>query len=151
MAKKIVIVDLDGTLSTPDPERMKHVSGSENIDLDAFYAHSFDDEPIASTVALVKHLHRVYTVVYCTARSERARVKTLNWFDKHSIPYQNKNLLMRPEGDERNSCIVKQYLIFKKAGIRPNQIAFMLDDHNKVVHEFRALGITVLQPANNDF
>lgn len=141
--KKFVIVDIDGTLSVPNPERMKHA----HVDWEAFYADSFDDEPIKEMVNLVKHLHRKYEVVYCTARSERARVKTLNWFDKHQIPYENKNVLMRPDNDERSSVEVKLSLLKNILG----KIAFVIDDHNGIVRTFRSLGILVLQPQNNDF
>lgn len=141
--KKFVIVDIDGTLSVPNPERMKHA----HIDWEAFYADSFDDEPIKEMVDLVKHLHRKYEVVYCTARSERARVKTLNWFDKHEIPYGNRNVLMRPNFDERSSVEIKLDLL-KWRGIKVNQIALMFDDHNAIVRVFRSLGVVVLQPGS---
>jgi uncharacterized HAD superfamily protein len=141
--KKFVIVDIDGTLSVPNPERMKHA----HVDWEAFYADSFDDEPIKEMIDLVKHLHRKYEVVYCTARSERARVKTLNWFDKHEIPYENKNVLMRPLFDQRSSVEIKLELLRSKL----SKIAIMFDDHNGIVRTFRSLGIVVLQPQNNNF
>lgn len=144
--KKYIIVDIDGTLSMPNPERMKHA----HVDREAFYADSFDDEPIKEMVDLVKHLHRKYEVVYCTARSERARAKTLNWFDKHEIPYENRNILMRPNFDERSSVEVKLDLL-KWRSIKVNQIALMFDDHNAIVRVFRSLGVIVLQPENNNF
>ena len=141
--KKFVIVDIDGTLSVPNPERMKHA----HVDWEAFYTDSFDDEPIKEMVDLVKHLHRKYEVVYCTARSERARVKTLNWFDKYQIPYENRNVLMRPLFDQRSSVEIKLELLRSKL----SKIAIMLDDHDGIVRTFRSLGIIVLQPQNNNF
>ena len=141
--KKYIIVDIDGTLAVPNPERMKHA----HVDWEAFYADSFDDEPIKEMVDLVKHLHRKYEVVYCTARSERARVKTLNWFDKHELTYENRNILMRPNFDERSSVEIKLDLL-KWRGIKVNQIALMFDDHNAIVRVFRSLGVVVLQPGS---
>lgn len=141
--KKFVIVDIDGTLSVPNPERMKYA----HVDWEAFYADSFDDDPIKEMVDLVKHLNRKYEVVYCTARSERARVKTLNWFDKHELTYENRNILMRPNFDERSSVEIKLDLL-KWRGIKVNQIALMFDDHNAIVRVFRSLGVVVLQPGS---
>lgn len=145
MAKKFVIVDIDGTIAKINPERMQYA----HVDWDAFYADKFDDEPVPEMVSLVKSLMRKYEVVYCTARSERARVKTLNWFDRNEIPYSNDNLLMRGDNDERPSVEVKLDLL-KRKRIRHSQIAFIIEDNNKVVKAFRELGILVLQCDNNE-
>jgi len=138
--KNIVIVDIDGTICVPDPERLKHA----HVDWDKFYQDRFDDPPIPEMVDLVKYLAKRYTVVYCTARQEKARVKTLNWFDKHGLPYDNKLLLMRPDGDERPTAELKPGLV-QSAGVRLNQIAFVLEDHVEMTKVWREKGVRVLQ------
>jgi len=140
MKKKIVIIDLDGTI----------VENGNHADLDAFYAHSFiDDKPITETVELVKHLGRKYDLVYCTARSEKLRAQTLNWLDKHGVPHSNRTLLMRSDADYRPTVEVKLELI-KNHGIKHGQIAFVLEDNNHMVRVWRDLGVRVLQVDNND-
>lgn len=150
MAKKrrIVVVDIDGTIAKPG-DRMKYMR-QDPKDLDAFYSDKFDDEPIKDNVDLVKHLAKRYTLVFCTARSERARTKTLNWFDKHAIPYSNDRLLMRGDLDERPTLVVKPDLL-RMNGIKPNQVAFILEDYSDMCLKWRELGFNCFQVAEGDF
>jgi len=136
--KKLIVVDIDNTLSIPNPERAKFA----HVDWGAFYADSFDDEPIKPMVDLIKYLDRKYEVIYCTARCEKARARTLNWFDKHGLPYRNENVLMRPDFDQRSSVEVKLSLLKGKI----SKIALMFDDHDRIARTFRSLGVIVLQP-----
>jgi hypothetical protein len=139
MAKNIIIVDIDGTISRPAPERMQHFG----VDWNAFYSHDFNDQPIPEMVELVKSLSKRYTLVFCTSRSERCRIKTLNWFDRQGIPYDNKRLLMRDDKDERPAEVVKLDLL-ADAGIRVSRIAFALEDDLAVTKEYLQAGIPVL-------
>lgn len=149
--QKTVIVDIDGTISKVG-DRIKYFQ-NEPVDWDAFYSDSFDDEPIVNMVHLVYNLYlQRYRIVFCTARSERCRQKTLDWFNKHFEPEIAKHctLLMRPDDDERHDTIVKPQLLHD-ANINLSDIAFVLEDRNAMVAKWRELGLTCLQVAEGDF
>lgn len=142
--KKVVLVDLDGTIARVSPSRLALLKEGRPTDLSAFYADDFNDQPIEETVELVKHLHRKYRIVYCTSRSERVRTKTLNWLEKHDLPHNPTRLLMRPDDDERHTVEVKPDLV-KRYGIRLNEIAFVLEDDPAMVSKWKELSVKCLQ------
>lgn len=144
--KKIVIIDIDGTVSHIGEERAALLQDGRPIDLDAFYADAFDDKPVTHVLELVKHLDKKYRLVFCTGRSERARTKTLNWMDKHRVPCKTNKLLMRPDDDERPDHEVKPDLI-RRHGLRFNEIAFVLEDRKSMVDKWRELGVPCFQVA----
>jgi hypothetical protein len=156
MSKNIVIVDIDGTISKPG-ERLKYLQ-QDPKDWDSFYADCFDDEPIPEMVELVKNLSfgegidGLYEIIFCTGRRECVRDKTINWLYAHLdlYPMNDDELLMRKDGDLRPDAIVKPELI-REAGIDFNDIAFVLEDRNSMVAEYRRLGLICLQPFNGDF
>lgn len=143
-----MIVDIDGTIAKPGA-RLQHLR-SEPKNWDAFYADCFDDEPITENIELVKHLSRKYEIVYCTGRRESCRAKTTGWFDKYELPYDNKKLLMRANGDKRHDTVAKPILV-QQAGIGLEQIAFVLEDRNSMVGKWRELGVPCFQVAEGDF
>jgi uncharacterized HAD superfamily protein len=149
--KKIVIVDIDGTISKVG-ERLKYLN-HEPKDWDSFYADCFEDEPIIEIVDLVYDLYlQRYQIVFCTGRRESCREKTINWFNKyfeHEIAKHSK-LLMRPNKDHRHDSEIKPELI-KNAGIELDSIAFVLEDRNSMVKKWRELGLICLQVAEGDF
>lgn len=149
--KKIVIVDIDGTISKVG-DRIKYLKQTPK-DWDSFYNDCFEDEPIWNIVDLVYNLYlQSYYIVFCTGRRESCRQKTLNWFNKHFEPEIAKfsALLMRPNKDHRHDTEVKPELL-EKAGIDFNSIAFVLEDRNSMVKRWRELGLTCLQVADGDF
>jgi predicted secreted acid phosphatase len=148
--KKIVIVDIDGTIATPG-ERLKHLQ-VEPKNWDAFYEDCFDDAPILDTIELVRLLDKKYQLVFCTGRRESCRQKTLNWFDKHGVPHTNELLLMRADGDKRHDTITKPEMVKRLLGpSKLNRIAFVLEDRNSMVAKWRELGVTCFQVAEGDF
>ena len=149
--KKIVIVDIDGTISKVG-ERLKYLT-QEPKDWDSFYNDCFEDEPIIEMVDLVYDLYlQRYQLVFCTGRRESCREKTINWFNKHFEPEIAKysKLLMRPNKDHRHDSEIKPELL-KNAGIELDSIAFVLEDRNSMVQKWRELGLICLQVADGDF
>ena len=71
MAKKIVIIDIDGTISKVG-DRLKYLQQTPT-DWDSFYEACFEDEPIIEVIELVKHLEQKYQILYCTGRRESVR------------------------------------------------------------------------------
>ena len=149
--KRIVIVDIDGTISKVG-ERLKYLN-QEPKDWDSFYNDCFEDEPIIEMVDLVYDLYlQRYQLVFCTGRRESCREKTINWFNKYFEPEIAKfsKLLMRPNKDHRHDSEIKPELL-KNAGIELDSIAFVLEDRNSMVKKWRELGLICLQVADGDF
>ena len=149
--KRIVIVDIDGTISKVG-ERLKYLN-QEPKDWDSFYNDCFEDEPIIEMVDLVYDLYlQRYQLVFCTGRRESCREKTINWFNKYFEPEiaKHSKLLMRPNNDHRHDSEIKPELL-KNAGIELDSIAFILEDRNSMVKKWRELGLICLQVAEGDF
>lgn len=149
--KRIVIVDIDGTISKVG-ERLKYLN-QEPKDWDSFYNDCFEDEPIIEMVDLVYDLYlQRYQLVFCTGRRESCREKTINWFNKYFEPEiaKHSKLLMRPNKDHRHDSEIKPELL-KNAGIELDSIAFVLEDRNSMVKKWRELGLICLQVAEGDF
>ena len=160
MYKNIVIVDIDGTISKVG-DRLKYLQ-QKPMDLDAYYADSFEDEPIEEMINLVQSLfEECYDIVLCTSRFEfftdrlgntyDIRMKTIKWIRNHfTHPFYSQTLLlMRKNGDERNDLEIKPELLLQ-AGIELDSIAFVLEDKTNMVEKWRSLGLICLQVANNN-
>lgn len=156
MKKNIVIVDIDGTISKIG-ERLKYLQ-QEPRDWDSFYNDCFDDTPIPEMVELVSNLinahcgdHSIYEVVFCTGRREKSREKTTKWFAKIcKWSFVECRLLMRKDGDLRSDTVVKPELVHK-AGIKFEEIAFVLEDRAKMAKAWRSLGVRCLQVDEGEF
>ena len=149
--KRIVVVDIDGTISQVG-ERLKYLK-QEPKDWDSFYNDCFEDEPIEEMIDLVYSLYlQGYQLVFCTGRRESCREKTLSWLYRHfesEVPASSV-LLMRPDNDHRHDTEIKPMLL-KRAGINMNSIDFVLEDRNSMVQKWRELGLRCLQVAEGDF
>jgi hypothetical protein len=145
MKKKIVIVDIDGTVSKVG-DRLKYLQ-MDNPDWDSFYDSCFEDDPIVEIVDLVKTLNNFYDVIFCTGRRESVREITVNWLINQGL---NGILLMRPNGDKRHDTDVKPEQIVE-FGIKFEEIAFVLEDRNSMVAKWRELGVKCLQVEEGNF
>lgn len=150
MSKHIVVVDIDGTIAKVG-DRIKYLQ-QEPKDWDAFYADTFQDEPIQPIINLVCSMNRDnYEIVFCTGRRESCRRVTSLWLYKYiMIEGFECDLFMRPNKDHRHDTILKPELL-AKAGITVNDVAFILEDRNVMVQKWRELGFTCLQVADGDF
>ena len=148
--KNIVIVDIDGTISKVG-DRIKYLKQNP-VDWDSFYDSCFEDEPIEEICRLVMSLYRIgYNIVYCTGRRESVRYKTNKWLFDNLLPLPTtETLLMRPNGDRRHDTEVKPELI-TNAGIKLDDIAFVLEDRDSMVKKWRKMGLKCLQVAEGDF
>ena len=149
--KRIVIVDIDGTISKVG-DRLQYLLQTPK-NWDAFYNDVFDDEPIIEMCDLVYNLYlQGYKIVFCTGRRESCRQKTIDWMNKHFEPEIAKfsKLLMRPNKDHRHDTEVKPELILNY-GIKLDEIAFVLEDRDSMVKKWRELGLICLQVAEGDF
>ena len=147
--KKIIIIDIDGTLSKVE-DRLKYLEEIPS-NWSSFYEACDEDEPIENICDLTTKLDENYNIVFCTGRIESVRQKTIFWLKKHiGIIEKDLMLLMRPNGDFRHDTIIKPELL-KKANINLDSIAFVLEDRNSMVKKWRELGLNCLQVAEGDF
>lgn len=151
MRNKIVIVDIDGTISEVG-DRIRFLQ-QEPKDWDSFYEACHEDQPIFPIIDLVDFLFDNYQIVFCTGRMESVLEKTLDWMSKHFINplfHTESRILMRKDGDLRHDTEVKPELL-KEANINCNDVAFILEDRNSMVQRWRELGFKCLQVNDGNF
>jgi len=143
---KVIVVDLDGTLC--DSSHRDHFAQAK--EWDQFHQAAKDDRP-RSDVAFFLSVLCWWSVldkillVACTGRNERYRQTTLEWLIKHDLAVFD-TILMRSDGDWRPDVEVKPAMLDKfledKSLFydgRPD-VAFILEDRDKVVEAWRNLG-----------
>lgn len=145
MQKKIVVVDIDGTVSKVG-DRLKYLQ-QEKKDWDSFYEHCDEDEPIDDMCQLVADLFVLGNdIVFCTGRRNGVRQKTEEWLDENiGVDYE---LLMRKDGDWRHDTEVKPELL---ANYTPDDVYLILEDRDSMVAKWRELGYRCLQVNNGNF
>ena len=145
MQKKIVVVDIDGTVSKVG-DRLKYLQ-QEKKDWDSFYEHCDEDEPIDDMCQLVADLFVLGNdIVFCTGRRSGVRQKTEEWLDENiGVEY---TLLMRKDGDWRHDTEVKPELL---ANYTPDDVYLILEDRDSMVAKWRELGYRCLQVNNGNF
>ncbi len=142
--KKFVIFDLDGTLINVNS--ITHLADSQ--EWDAFHDASMDCPPFEAMVEYARHIQQLKTIgiIIVTAKSERLRARTMNWLSMQGIIPDV--LLMRPNKDFRPSVELKPQLLQEQLGEDwKDQVLFTIEDRDKVVDAWRALGVQCLQCA----
>jgi hypothetical protein len=134
----IVVLDFDGTLCNTDP--IIHLWG----DWDAFHAAAFDCPARLGVVELARRLQTVCRVIVVTGKPEKYRAKMLNWLSVQGIIPDA--LLMRPMGNDMSDAQLKPQLVIEYQGNLIN-ILCAIEDRDKMVDAWRALGVTCLQAA----
>jgi predicted kinase len=149
-AKKLVIVDMDGTLS--DCAHRRHFVHPENgnkKDWNGFYAHCAEDPAVPAIKTWVTALGNDPDFIVCITSGrpiDKAGDQTIAWLAQHEIPYDH--LFMRNSGDKRPDYEVKQDILNH---LPKDQIAFCIDDRNQVCEMLRRNGLTVYQVADGNF
>ena len=151
--QKIVICDIDGTISRPG-DRLKYLQ-QKQVDWEVFYASCFDDEPIIEICELVNNLYYAgYEVIFCTGRRDSVYEQTENWICNHihnSLLFGCR-LLMRSCNDLRHDVEVKPELLQKHLTDEERaRIAFILEDRDCMVAKWRELGYRCLQVDKAEF
>ena len=93
---KIVIVDIDGTL-TKVGDRVNCIL-QENPNWNEFYARCSEDEPVQGVIDIVDRLMFDYRIVLCSGRRESCRQDTKGWLSKHA-EFLCDDMLLRADGD----------------------------------------------------
>tara|TARA_R110000824_G_scaffold40192_8_gene120732 strand:+ start:1176 stop:1610 length:435 start_codon:yes stop_codon:yes gene_type:complete len=144
MGERIIIADLDGTLS----DYGHRISLYKNKDYDAFNKAGINDKPIENICNIVRMLKDDETkIVIMTARDSGCRADTQKWLEVNDVPYDE--LLMRPRWDQSPDPVCKQNLLEKH--INYKDVWFVLEDRKSVVDMWRGEGLTCLQVAPGDF
>lgn len=142
---RAVVVDIDGTVALMG----KGQPGRRGpFDWDRVH----EDDPCEPVLGLVRTLAPFYFVLFVSGRDEACREQTMAWLVAHRglEPGYEHRLYMRPHKDNRGDELVKREIYEQK--IAPHfDVAWVLDDRNKVVAMWRSLGLTVLQVADGDF
>lgn len=153
MSKKIIVVDIDGTIAKVG-DRLKYLQ-QEKKDWDAFYEHCNEDEPIEDMVQLVVDFWEWgYDIVFCTGRRESVREKTKEWIKDYLTIGRDYDLLMRKDKDWRHDTEVKPELLEKWMWcnkVKPSDIFLILEDRDSMVAKWRELGYRCLQVADGKF
>lgn len=131
------IFDVDGTLAL--------MNGRGPYDTGRYH----EDLPCEPVVALANALHAWgHAVVVMSGRDEEFRPQTEEWLTEHGVPWEA--LHMRPRGDRRNDRVVKAELFWEHVAPRWHVLG-SVDDRDRVVEGWRAMGLTCLQAAPGDF
>lgn len=157
----------------PAPEHVEDVPDAIIVDLDGTLALMGDRSPYAGEQCAVDSVNEPILklvmewwcdynaaiskpdrhVIFCSGRDGKAREATILWLrEKCGIYVEDEgvHLFMRAPGDNRNDGIIKEEIY--RENIEGNfNVAFVLDDRNRVVDKWRELGLTCLQVAPGNF
>lgn len=148
---KAWIIDIDGTLA---------IKGER---------HPFDwnrvgeDAPNSPVICVVQALTAStlhsppggYAIVYVSGRMEQCREATRDWLHDHVCGSHltcicGSELHMRPDDDFRPDDVLKREIYEDRIRDR-YEVVGVLDDRDKVVKGWRAMGLTCLQVAEGNF
>lgn len=149
---KAVIVDIDGTVAS------HHLPDGTLIRDHHEYRVVIWDLPKPDVIDTVFALRDAgYAIVFCSGRPDiddsfyNVRRATAHWLAQHLGEWAlSCPLLMRAQGDGRPDDVVKREIYEQQ--IEPiYDVRLALDDRDRVVAMWRALGIICLQVAPGDF
>jgi FMN phosphatase YigB (HAD superfamily) len=150
MLEKIVIFDLDGTLSD-DSHREHHIRNHPQ-NWEEYNKHQLLDPPnIAITKMFEVFLHsKSIKPVIITGRTERYRNKTVEWIKKHiNLGDSFPDLFMKHNDDFRTGHFFKRETVEKL--MINHDVLFVVDDRDSAVKMWRDEGFTCLQCRYGDF
>ena len=131
------IVDIDGTLAIMngrDPFDWGRV-GEDGVNFPVWH--------------LVNQIKSNIHVIFMSGRDEVCRAETESWLIKH-LGVLIGPLYMRPASDTRDDRIIKRELYEREVKGKYN-VLFVLDDRDKVVRQWREMGLACFQVAEGDF
>lgn len=143
--RHIAIIDLDGTLCVVG-DRRKYMEQFPQ-DWEAFYADSFDDQPIPAMCDLVLLLAGAYEIIFCTSRRESVRQKTQIWLQKQlGMTPQDYTLIMRSNSDRRLDVLSKVDTFTQTTTEEERtRVAFVVEDSPAMAVMWRHAGYRCLQ------
>lgn len=134
--KKIIVVDVDGTIAC-GKHREGHLEG-ERKDWKTYYSLLSDDGPIDIVIRWVQELAKEYTICIVSGRPDTYQFETIAWLDKQQVPYDY--IFMRPGNQKNPDTEIKQAVLDH---LPKERIEFVLDDRPSVVEMWRKNDLTV--------
>ena len=152
------MIDLDGTLSdcthraayAAVARRPGLTRAHRNAAWKAFHARCVDDPPHEAECELVRvWVAAGHGVVYVTGRTNDFRAETEAWLHRWEVP-AGDHLMMRPPDSTALNTDYKRLVyehIWSSAIIPFGQrVDFVMEDDDRLVEMWRAMGLTCLQP-----
>lgn len=142
MKKGIIVFDMDGTISNLN-HRLRFITDRNPKDWDSFFDSVGGDSLNEWSLQLAQALNLDgWDIVISSGRPERTRQATEQWLNKHSFPFKELHLV-RSDGDHAADDLLKEQWL--KTYPRANDIAFVIDDRQRVVDMWRRNGLVCLQ------
>lgn len=145
--KKAIICDLDGTLCDI----------THRIEL--FHQKKFKEFecliPNDTANIMVGHFlnymrYRGYLILFVSGRSEDTRIQTHNWLADNFPGFEKFPLFLRGRKDFRHDYEVKREIYVNQIQSE-YEVSVVLDDRQKVVDEWRSLGLQCWQVAEGQY
>ena len=135
---RAVVFDVDGTLA---------IRGHRHF---ADWRRVGEDLPNPAVVELAQLIAAAkrYRMIIMSGRDEVCRWQTEMWLDAQGVEFDE--LHMRRHKDNRKDVIVKRELYDEHIAGR-YEVAFVVDDRQGVVDQWREMGFTVFQCAPGQF
>ena len=131
----IILCDIDGTVAD-NSHRQHFLEGKK--DWEGFFSNLVDDIPILPVIEHINKEHnRGKEIFFVTGRPQRYKYGTSIWLATH-FKFE-LNILMRPDGDQRNKLKVKED-IFKKSFTK-QQIDYVIDNDDDLILMWTKIGI----------
>ena len=145
--KDIVIFDLDGTLA--DIEHRVHLAEAKQWG--EFHKAGVHDTPHQEACELFCMLQDSYELIIVTGRNERYRKQTILWLEDVAGLYPDE-ILMRPDDDFTPDYELKPRLLKEHLGEEfPHRVLLIFEDRDRVVEEWRNLGLVCYQVRNGSY
>lgn len=136
----LVCFDIDGTLADVS-HRVKYWREKPK-NWNMFKSEMVNDTPIEPIVKIARDLaEQGHNIILCSGRSEESRKVTIEWMNKHRIPFAK--LYMRAEKDYRGDDIIKKELLDKIIEDWGKAPDIVFDDRPRVVKMWRENGVFV--------
>lgn len=146
--KDYIIIDLDGTLCNVD-----HRVDFAKVGLwEDFHAKCYDDVPHQEILQFIQMADSFCGIIATTGRNAKYRDVTIAWLAKYKAPVDL--LLMRPDMNFESDSTLKLSMIERHFGSKQDvldNVAFCLDDRDKVVEAFRNYGLPCWQVREGAF
>lgn len=113
-----------------------------------YFDAAADDTPHRHVVDLLRNLQTHYKISILSGRSMSTIKITMAWLKKHQVPYHH--LQMRPvENREQDDTLKIKWA--RELNLTPANVAFVLEDRQRVVAAWRRAGFNCFQVASGDF
>ena len=148
--------DVDGC--TSQAKRRDWMLEPAHPDWDAYHADSINDEPYPEMAQFIRSIrawgdHWDSDVVannmihIWTARPEKWRQLTIEWFNKHYIPFDV--LFMRLDNDLRPAHVIKTEWLRRVGSLPDVSVQLVFDDSSKNVKAMQEMGIGQICQVNH--